>query len=182
LTLPHLAIARAMGVGVESMAYESHTFRTDASKTFSAKRGHLAFNERMTFGENLQRLLKAKGLSQSALARRLGVTPQAVGQWCRAVTEPKDLTRFQDVAKILGVDAQELWATEDHQAAAGGLEAHVVADPGVELALSPKGNSEIPIDVPGRIYMLSLWDILDPIERESVLMHARAFVNRRRPG
>ena len=38
--------------------------------------------------ENIRKYRKARGLTQLALAMRLGVTPQAVGKWEREESEP----------------------------------------------------------------------------------------------
>ena len=40
----------------------------------------------MPFGQNVQRLRRAAGLSQEELAERLGVTRQAVSKWEREVS------------------------------------------------------------------------------------------------
>ena len=40
----------------------------------------------MTFGEKLTRLRKREGLSQEALAERLGVSDKAVSKWERGVS------------------------------------------------------------------------------------------------
>lgn len=41
----------------------------------------------MPFGQNVQRLRRAAGLSQEELAERLGVTRQAVSKWERDVSQ-----------------------------------------------------------------------------------------------
>lgn len=46
-------------------------------------------------------------LSQSDLARELGITPQAVQKWEAALSEPR-LMKLQQIADVLGVDIAEL--------------------------------------------------------------------------
>lgn len=43
-----------------------------------------------TLGQRLARLLAAKGVSQSALARYIGVSPQSVQLWVKGMNMPKD--------------------------------------------------------------------------------------------
>lgn len=43
----------------------------------------------MTFGEKLQRLRQRAGMSQDALAEKLGVSRQAVSRWERDVSQTK---------------------------------------------------------------------------------------------
>lgn len=42
-----------------------------------------------TFSRRLREVLGRLGLSQSELARRIGVTPQAVQRWCNGIGEPR---------------------------------------------------------------------------------------------
>ena len=51
----------------------------------------------MTFGEKLTRLRKREGLSQEALAERLGVSRQAVSRWEQGTALP-------DAAKLLPME------------------------------------------------------------------------------
>ncbi len=67
-------------------------------------------------GEIIRKNRKARGLTQLALATRLGVTPQAVGKWERGESEP-DLSVLLPLAKELNVTAETLFGTEQKQAA-----------------------------------------------------------------
>ena len=62
----------------------------------------------MPFAENLKRIMSQKDVDQSELARRLGVSPQAVNQWASGVTAPRG-KRFAKVAEALEVDPADLW-------------------------------------------------------------------------
>jgi uncharacterized protein YjbI with pentapeptide repeats/transcriptional regulator with XRE-family HTH domain len=56
----------------------------------------------MTIGERITTARKRLGLSQSALAQKLSVTPQAVGKWERGESMP-DIITFDRMATTLGV-------------------------------------------------------------------------------
>lgn len=60
-----------------------------------------------SFGENLARVRKEKGLSQSALAASLCLSRQAVSNWERGKSLP-DLEMLSLIASALGVTASEL--------------------------------------------------------------------------
>ncbi|HJB92362.1 MAG TPA: helix-turn-helix domain-containing protein [Candidatus Borkfalkia stercoripullorum] len=65
-------------------------------------------------GEIIRKNRKARGLTQLALATRLGVTPQAVGKWERGESEP-DLSLLLPLAKELNVTAETLFGAEQKQ-------------------------------------------------------------------
>ena len=56
----------------------------------------------MTFGEKLHRLRREKGMSQEALAGKLGVSRQAVSRWERGTARP-DTANLARLAQVLGV-------------------------------------------------------------------------------
>lgn len=61
----------------------------------------------MTLGQNLQGARKAKGLSQEALAEKIGVSRQALGKWEKDTALP-GLDNLQAAAQILGVSVDTL--------------------------------------------------------------------------
>jgi len=61
----------------------------------------------MNFGEKLQLLRKARGLSQEALAEQLGVTRQAVSKWELGDATP-DLENVVALARFFGVSTDYL--------------------------------------------------------------------------
>lgn len=61
----------------------------------------------MTLSEKLQNLRKAAGLSQEALAERLGVTRQAVSKWETGEGKP-DIDNLLPLAKLLGTTVDYL--------------------------------------------------------------------------
>ena len=61
----------------------------------------------MQIGEQIRKLRKKQGLTQDALAKRLFVTPQAVSQWERGVTEP-DTDKLKEIAAALHTTVNKL--------------------------------------------------------------------------
>jgi len=61
----------------------------------------------MSFGEKLQMLRKARGLSQEALSEQLGVTRQAVSKWELGDATP-DLENVVALARFFGVSTDYL--------------------------------------------------------------------------
>lgn len=58
-------------------------------------------------GENIAKFRKDAKLSQSDLAGKLFVTPQAVSRWERGMTEP-DVETLKNISSILKVDLEQL--------------------------------------------------------------------------
>jgi len=63
-------------------------------------------NEKNMFGERLQLVREHRQMNQSELARRLGVSPQAVQKW-EAGGMPK-ATRINEIARVLFLSPEEL--------------------------------------------------------------------------
>lgn len=68
--------------------------------------------ERNDFATNLRNALEAAEISQSAFARSIGVTPQAVQHWCagNAVPHPKKL---EAISQALGIPPSRLMYGKD---------------------------------------------------------------------
>ncbi len=64
----------------------------------------------MTFGEKLTRLRKREGLSQEALAEKLGVSRQAVSRWEQSAALP-DAAKLLPCAKLFSVNVE--WLLDD---------------------------------------------------------------------
>ena len=62
----------------------------------------------MGFVENLERLMRLRGLSRRRLAERLGITQQAVGQWLRPTNPTFPAHRIRDICAVLGATPNEL--------------------------------------------------------------------------
>ena len=67
----------------------------------------------MSFAQRLNAAMDERGLDQSGLARLLGLTSQAVSQWCNGTTQPKG-RRLTEVAAALGVTVGFLLGTDIH--------------------------------------------------------------------
>lgn len=58
-------------------------------------------------GERIGILRQEKGMTQSVLAERLGITPQAISKWERGLSFP-DLSRMEELATMLEVSVDYL--------------------------------------------------------------------------
>lgn len=61
----------------------------------------------MTIGERIKILRTEQGMTQEALAAKLGVSAQAVSKWERSITYP-DITLICPLTEIFGITADEL--------------------------------------------------------------------------
>ena len=73
---------------------------------------------RTVWAANLRAARKAAGLTQTALAERLGTTQQAVAKWESGRGVPRDETRWR-LAEALGVPVTQIFAPPGN----GGTEA-----------------------------------------------------------
>lgn len=64
--------------------------------------------EKSEFGDRMRELREAAGLTQAALAEKLGVPQSAISQWEGGRHAPP-VTSVPDLAKALGVEAGELF-------------------------------------------------------------------------
>jgi len=72
-----------------------------------------------TMGERIRQLRKARGFTQEAFAKRVGVTKSAVSQWEDGSTKNLKLATFLLVCEVLVTDAEYLiWG--DERAPSGG--------------------------------------------------------------
>lgn len=71
----------------------------------------------MTLGQNIQTARKAKGMSQEALAEKIGVSRQALGKWEKDTTLP-GLDNLQALAAELGTGVDALLGAEQADPAA----------------------------------------------------------------
>ena len=61
----------------------------------------------MTLGQNIQNARRAQGLSQEALAEKIGVSRQALGKWEKDTALP-GLDNLQALAAALGIGVDAL--------------------------------------------------------------------------
>lgn len=62
----------------------------------------------MGFVENLNRIIYDKGLSQSEVARRVGVRPSQVSAWLSGMWYPRQNNNYEKLLKALDVTREEL--------------------------------------------------------------------------
>lgn len=98
----------------------------------------------MTLGNRIASLRKAAGLSQEALAAKLGVSRQAIGKWEADTTLPS-LDNLHQLAKELGVSIDALLTGEESQAQSS-LENEPAQTPlsleGIQALLDSSAHSE----------------------------------------
>ena len=61
----------------------------------------------MTFGEKLQKLRQKTGMSQDALADKLGVSNSRVSNWEQGINRP-DADKLADICRVLAVSPSDL--------------------------------------------------------------------------
>ena len=71
----------------------------------------------MTLGQNIQNARRAQGLSQEALAEKIGVSRQALGKWEKDTALP-GLDNLQALAAALGIGVDALLGAENADPAA----------------------------------------------------------------
>ena len=65
-------------------------------------------NVNQILAENIVSMREERGVSQNALAERLGVSPQAVSKWERGICCP-DIALLPAIADIFGVSIDKLF-------------------------------------------------------------------------
>lgn len=58
----------------------------------------------MNKNKRLQKAIDDKGLRKNCLAKRVGVTPQALSSWLSGKHKPTNLLTKKALAEVLGVD------------------------------------------------------------------------------
>ena len=66
----------------------------------------------MTLGQNIQNARRVQGLSQEALAEKIGVSRQALGKWEKDTALP-GLDNLQALAAALGIGVDALLGAEN---------------------------------------------------------------------
>ncbi len=81
----------------------------------------------MTLGQNIQTARKAKGISQEALAEKIGVSRQALGKWEKDTALP-GVDNLQALAKELGVSVDALLGSTAPDTAAPAVTLNALRD------------------------------------------------------
>lgn len=96
---------RVLGIEILEYVFFEHASSYSMLKTDSIHaEGHVAYAARMqqTMGDRIKLLRQAKGLSQSQLADRVGVTGGAISQWENGATKNIKLQTFLALCEELG--------------------------------------------------------------------------------
>lgn len=121
----------------------------------------------MIFYRRLKEIMDAKGVSKSQLARDLGITPQAVGQWGKAGGTMPVGDKLARIASILDVSMPELMSDVGAPFRSG-RSAHPV---------QPQKHARL-VDQPDQIALLDLWEDLAETDRIRVFNVLKASVGR----
>ena len=120
-----------------------------------------------TLGRRISSNRKRLGLTQDALAERLGITAQAISKWENDLSCP-DITMLPKLAEIFDISTDELLGVEPKPIV---YESEIVEEPASEGGHVLKGNCEIHWDnskkdgitlavgvlMVGTLYLLSKW-------------------------
>lgn len=115
----------------------------------------------MAFKDILLRVMTENGVSQSELARRLGVESQAVNQWIKGKTTPRG-DRLNGVAAALGVSVLELLGVQqsfDPNTPGEFDRASVVVAEIDVRAQAGAGADDAPLDGNGAHVQLDRWSL-----------------------
>ena len=105
----------------------------------------------MTFGERLQQVRRAAGLSQEQLAELVGMSRQAVSKWERAESSP-DTDNLLALARLYGVS----------------LDALLLHTPAGEAAQAAPEPEEAPADEDAEIFAAArAWDAAEEAEQKA---------------
>ncbi|EIM0318295.1 helix-turn-helix domain-containing protein, partial [Salmonella enterica] len=142
-------------------------------------------SNRTVFQRRLKETLDKLELSQSELARRMNVTPQAVQRWCNGLGEPRKSV-LEKLAKVTNMPAHWFYIPYDQGDERGSYTSisfgHVdeLADSRKQMLLSPDEEQLINIyrDLPGeerknmlRVFGIRLKEINDFIDRLKISLH-----------
>lgn len=103
----------------------------------------------MTFSIRLAEIMKARRMNQSDVARALGITPQAVGQWGKHGGTMPTGAKLKKIADALSVTEADLVSPVGSP----------FADFGLPAAISAPKKSRL-VDKPDELALLEFWDDL----------------------
>lgn len=95
-------------------------------------------------------LRQRAGLTQEALATRLGTVPTVVSRMERGQSAPS-MERLAEIANVLGVDARDLLDFDDQTGGAEGGREAAIARIGALLRRRPPEDAELIADVTERV-------------------------------
>jgi transcriptional regulator with XRE-family HTH domain len=106
-------------------------------------------------GENIRKLRKAKGLTQTELAEKLGTTQFVITNYERGRNNPTT-AKMPEIAKALGVTLEELYGLK-----------------GAERPAEEKGSSKR-----REIQLQKIFSELPPVKQRAVLEHAKGLMKK----
>lgn len=78
------------------------------------KRGPMKNEQTVKLAENLERLMKSKGLTITAVATKIGMNKSTLHNYCNGVV-PRNLVKIKELADLFGVSLSSLLFGEEKQ-------------------------------------------------------------------
>lgn len=125
----------------------------------------------MDIGNKIKELRKAKGITQEALAKYIGVTFQAVSKWENGISLP-DITLAPAIAAFFGVSLDELF---DHDAKKERENAIQIADRAMEFRYTDPIKAREQLEEGLKLYpsndilMVNLLYVIPPDESDEII-------------
>lgn len=114
----------------------------------------------LTLGRRIQALRKEQGLTQDALAERMGVTPQAVSKWENDQSCP-DILSLPQLAKELNTTVDTLLTGASADSAVPAVPAKKPEDRIVRIAFISEDGTRICLNLPFTVFRLgAMYDLL----------------------
>lgn len=107
----------------------------------------------LTLGRRIQALRREQGMTQDALAERMGVTPQAVSKWENDLSCP-DILSLPQLAKELHTSVDTLLTGES--AAAPALPAKKPEELIVRISIHPEDDARVCLNLPFTVFRLGV--------------------------
>ncbi len=125
-----------------------------------------------TVNKNIVLLMSSKNMSQSDLARLLGVSPQTVQQWSKGKTSPRG-GRLDDVAKALGVSTSVLMDSDLEEKLKDGTP---LAETGKDSSQSTKKEEGYPSLIASQSFQCELSHDMHEISYEELPVNIEAML------
>ena len=130
----------------------------------------------MSLGSKIRQLRKRDGMTQSALAVRLGVSPSAVGMYEQNIREP-DSRMLRRLCEIFGVSGDYFLGSEESSSPEGGVEVSEVFDEFTRRLTMQEGLmfDGVPLDPTDRMKIIDAIKVVAALARQqhkSALEHS----------
>lgn len=107
----------------------------------------------LTLGRRIAHFRKSQGLTQEALAERLGITPQAVSKWENDLSCP-DIMTLPQLARLLDASVDTLLTGEASTADMPASPARSPEDLIIRMAIIEEGGTHFNLNLPFTVFRL----------------------------